>query len=290
MNLNFRQSVTAGAEAGTRFALNIPPGIFDGGSGVKSGLRSGTSMDFMEHRDYFIGDDLRQIDWNVYARSDKLTVKLYHQEVTPALDILLDTSASMALENSDKPHASLALTALLAAAGGNGGFRYKVWRCAEDGLVNAAVSSPPETWTEFSFSGAYSPAGLLAAAPPVFHAKGIRIFISDLLFPAEPRSFLAYFAANSSMTVIVQVLAEPEISPAFHGNAALVDSETDEEQEFFVDDNVLAAYRSRMTAHQENWRHACRESGAVFTSITAENFMNNMIPEELVNREILRIT
>jgi len=55
----------------------------------------GHSQDFAEYRAYNDGDDLRFIDWNVYARSDKMFIKRYRGETNSAVNLLLDTSASM---------------------------------------------------------------------------------------------------------------------------------------------------------------------------------------------------
>ena len=68
----------------------------------------------MDHREYQPGDDLRRLDWAAYARSDKMIVKLYRQEVCPHLDVVIDGSRSMALEGTQKLRAGVALAAALA--------------------------------------------------------------------------------------------------------------------------------------------------------------------------------
>ena len=67
--------------------------------GLKGGRRSvkrGQSVEFADYRDYTLGDDLRQLDWNVYARLEKLFVKLFVEEEDVTVTLLLDASASMA--------------------------------------------------------------------------------------------------------------------------------------------------------------------------------------------------
>src|SRR5512134_1936348 len=73
--------------------------------GLKGGRRSvkrGQSVEFADYRDYALGDDLRQLDWNVYARLEKLFVKLFIEEEDLTITILLDASASMAHGRPDK--------------------------------------------------------------------------------------------------------------------------------------------------------------------------------------------
>src|SRR5215470_9240135 len=67
--------------------------------GLKGGRRSvkrGQSVEFADFRDYSLGDDLRQLDWNVLARLERLFVKLYVEEEDVTITLLLDASASMA--------------------------------------------------------------------------------------------------------------------------------------------------------------------------------------------------
>src|SRR5438552_14080060 len=73
--------------------------------GLKGGRRSvkrGQSVEFADYREYALGDDLRQLDWNVLARLEKLFVKLFIEEEDVTITILLDGSASMATGTPDK--------------------------------------------------------------------------------------------------------------------------------------------------------------------------------------------
>src|SRR5688572_11228373 len=63
--------------------------------GERRSKRRGQSVEFADYRNYSVGDDLRFIDWNIYARLDKLFLKLFLEEEDLALYVLVDTSASM---------------------------------------------------------------------------------------------------------------------------------------------------------------------------------------------------
>jgi len=287
---NFRNALVNGIRAGEHFKLNMPIGIFDGNSGIKSGISVGNSLDFMEHRDYFSGDDLRQIDWNVYARTDKLTVKLFHQEVSPSIDIIIDSSASISASGNKKVNAVLSIAALLTQAALNSSYRIQVWRCSSNGftLLDNAKSSPL-LWGKFNFSETISPVELINKALPPFYSNGLRILISDLLFPDEPKLFASRFSLNSSASIIVQVLSENEINPEIHGNLTLTDSETNEERELHVNNEVLQRYKNRLNNHRQSWSDAARQFSILFTSITAESFIQKPIIEELIRNEVLQI-
>src|SRR5579872_4090505 len=60
--------------------------------------KSGTGVEFADHRDYPPGDDFRSLDWNGYQRFDRLLVRLYEEEEDLAIYLILDSSASMAFQ------------------------------------------------------------------------------------------------------------------------------------------------------------------------------------------------
>src|SRR6056297_2245211 len=92
----------AGQQAGARYCLAGPRRAPQGTAGAQLGRLAGESMEFMDHREYQPGDDLRRLDWAAYGRSDKMIVKLYRQEVCPHLDLVIDGSRSMVLPQSEK--------------------------------------------------------------------------------------------------------------------------------------------------------------------------------------------
>ena len=111
MRDELRQALRAGEQLGLRYALQIPQVAASGWTGTRTGRRAGSSIDFQDYREYQPGDDLRFIDWGIYARTDRLTVKLFREEVTPHLDLILDGSRSMNLENTAKAIAAAKISA-----------------------------------------------------------------------------------------------------------------------------------------------------------------------------------
>src|SRR5438046_1394663 len=116
MNEAQHRYLIAGEQAGSRFALAAPRRVPMGAGGVHLSNRAGSSLEFRDHREYQPGDDLRRIDWSAYGRTDKLIVKLYREEVSPHVDVVIDGSRSMALENTARLEPALELSALLASA------------------------------------------------------------------------------------------------------------------------------------------------------------------------------
>src|SRR3954470_19074235 len=71
-----------------------------GMQGNWQGAGTGSSLDFQDHRPYVAGDDPRYINWQAYARTGSYTMKLYRQEVSPAVDVAVDVSASMFVDDA----------------------------------------------------------------------------------------------------------------------------------------------------------------------------------------------
>ena len=74
----------------------VSPAKLTGFEGKKVGKRTGNALEFAEYRDYQPGDDIRRLDWGVFARQEQLMVRQFNEEVEPRCDIILDCSASMA--------------------------------------------------------------------------------------------------------------------------------------------------------------------------------------------------
>jgi uncharacterized protein (DUF58 family) len=284
-----RRYLLEGEQAGARYTLGLARHAPLGAAGLQLGSRAGSSLEFKEYRDYQPGDDLRHIDWNAYARSDRLTVKLYREEVHPRVDIVIDASRSMALEKTAKAAATLALAAVFAAAADNAGYSHCAW-LAQDGcqlVVNG--TERPSTWNDIDFTYRGNPLESFARLPPAWRPRGIRVFISDLLWLGDPLRLLAQLAEKAAAVIVVQVLAAADEHPPERGNLRLVDSETDQVREIFVDAVAEQRYREALTRHQQNWHRAARQVGAVFTVLVAERLLEDWDLETLVAAEVLQV-
>ena len=77
----YRAAIAEGERVGSTHVLVPPRTLAAGAGGTRISRRAGGSLEFRDHRDYEPGDDLRHLDWNVFARSDRLTVKQFHEEI-----------------------------------------------------------------------------------------------------------------------------------------------------------------------------------------------------------------
>lgn len=289
MNDEMRHSLIAGQHTGARYALASPSRAPVGVMGAQLANRAGSSLEFMDHREYQPGDDLRRIDWNAYARSDKLTVKLYREEVSPHLDLIIDASRSMALPGSEKAGATVAIAAMLATAASNAGFSHRVWMASQGYRPIDGGDSAAQQWEGIDFDYVGDPNQSYIRMPPKWRPRGIRILISDLLWLGDPAAILSRLSAEATTTVVIQLLAQADVDPPARGNMRLADSESGELMEVFIDATSQQRYRDALARHQDNWRRAAVQYAAVMTTVIAEEFLDNWQLDELVGAEVLRV-
>jgi uncharacterized protein (DUF58 family) len=265
--------------------------------GLKGGRRSvkrGQSVEFADYRDYSLGDDLRQLDWNVYARLEKLFVKLFIEEEDVTITFLLDASPSMAFGRPQKllfaKRAAAALgyialasedrvvvTALAGrTARRQGGLRGsgRVLRL----LANLSSIQPGE-----------GPTDLLAAArhaAAMLRGRGVVVLISDLLDPSADR-VIRELAATGSELIVLHTLSPDELDPALEGDLKLVDSETGEGIDVTVDLATLDDYRARLAAWQDSFSDLAAKRRAAYVPLSTDVPLADLVFAELRRRRVV---
>ncbi len=267
----YRPSLIAGEQLGLRYALALPQITLAGQRGEQLGRRSGSSVDFQDYRDYQPGDDLRHIDWNAYARTDQLTVKLFREEVQPHLDLILDTSGSMALTDSPKAETLHQLAAIFATAAGNARCSQSVWMTGEGFQRVANDSQPPSAWGDIPLGNAIPFEEAYSLLPPRLRRQGIRVVLSDLFWPGNPLPTLRKLTEGAASVILVQLLAPEDLEPPQPGNVRLEDSETGETLSLYIDTTIRENYRKTLQRLQQSWDDAARQTGAKLITVIAGN-------------------
>jgi uncharacterized protein (DUF58 family) len=270
MPAELQDALRAGEKLGLKYALQIPQVAASGVVGSRLGRRAGTSIDFQDYREYQPGDDLRFIDWGIYARTDRLSIKLFREEVTPHLDLVIDGSKSMNLEGSPKARATSELAALLSVAAANAQCSRAVWLSGEGFNRVTNDSHPPPSWEGLQFNSARTVDQSCEILAPRLRRLGVRVLISDLLWPGNPVQTIRRLREGAAALFVIQLLGRDDANPPDHGSIRLVDSETDEQTELFVDSTVKKQYLENLAQVQQAWDDACRQCGAHLTTLIAE--------------------
>jgi len=279
----------AGEQAASRFALAAPRRLPLGAGGVQLSNRSGSSLEFRDHREYQTGDDLRRIDWSAYGRTDKLIVKLFREEVSPHVDIVIDGSKSMTLEGTEKLRAVLGLAAVFAAAASNAGFSHNAWLAGQACLPIEGGSARPTVWPVLNFDYDGNIDESFARGRPRWRRQGMRILISDLLWLGNPLTSLASLSRDAASVLVVQILSSEDATPQSRGNQRLIDSESGQIREIFIDSTALARYKASLDRHQQSWRMSCRQIGGVLINVIAEEVVRGWSLDEFVATGILTV-
>jgi uncharacterized protein (DUF58 family) len=284
-----RSYLTEGAQAGARYRLAAPRSAPLGTTGSQLARAAGESMEFMEHREYQPGDDLRRMNWSAYARTDKLIVKVFRQEVFPHFDLVIDGSRSMTLEGTEKLRATLGLAAALSSAAENSGYGRRTYLTQNGCHPVRGGSDHPQTWHGLDFDARHSPAESFRVLPPAWRPRGIRAIISDFLWMGDPLEVLNSMADRAAAVLVIQILAAEDVEPTGLGNQRLLDCESSEALEIFVDAAGQDRYRRNLARHQQDWHLAARKVGATFISLVAEDLCRGWDLSPLVEAEALTV-
>jgi uncharacterized protein (DUF58 family) len=264
-----------GRSLGLRYRLALPRAALRGRNGVRLGIGAGASLDFHDYRDYHPGDDLRHLDWNVYARSDREVVKLFREEVAPHLDLVLDLSRSMALEGTPKSFAAAVVAAACATAAEQAHCTRTLWLAGERVEALPGSRDDPAGWPPFAFDAKGAPDAALLHGAPAWRPHGVRVLISDLLWPTDPTPLLSRLSGGAAALTVIQLLADEEETPVPRGPCRLEDVESGAYSDLLMDTTACAAYVAALRRHREGWSAACRGGGAAFVPLTAERMVRN---------------
>ena len=265
--------------------------------GLKGGRRSvkrGQSVEFADYRDYALGDDLRQLDWNVYARLERLFVKLFVEEEDVTITFLLDASPSMAFGRPEKLlFAKRAIAALgyIALAGED-----RVVLTALTGRTARRQSGLRGGGRVFRLLGnlsaiqpAVGPTDLLASARHAgaqLSGRGVVVLLSDLLDPSSER-VLRELAATGSELIVLHVLSPDELDPQLEGDLKLVDSESGERIDVTVDLATIDDYKARLAAWQDGLADLATKRRASYVPLSSDVNLNDLVFAELRRRRVV---
>jgi len=286
LGMTYRQALIDGERAGLSRTLVPPRKLQLLAGGTREGRRAGGSLEFRDYRDYEPGDDLRHLDWSLFARSDKLAVKRFNEEVSPFVDLIVDGSRSMALEPR-KAEVTLSLAAMLATAARNGGFPYALWMARESLHRVAHGNERASQWNGVELEHPGDPAPAIVRGASMLRPFSIRVLLSDLLWPSDPAPLLHALAGGASAAIVIEVIAAADECRDLRGDLKLIDIETNEEQDIVIDDAALATFRDALIRHRQLWDDAARDSRVLLLRCVAEDVGPDLMFDALAQAEII---
>ncbi len=263
--------------------------------GERRSHRKGQSVEFADYRAYVPGDDLRFMDWNLFARLDRLFLKLFLEEEDLRLFILLDNTVSMSFGDPSK----LAFAQQVAAALGF------VALCRSDRIqIGSLLPQPtddfrpirgrPSVWRLLQQLEQISPAENTSLSNGILRflqrctGRGILILISDLLEKDGFERSLKHLIARDMDIFVIHVLSREELQPSLSGDLRLVDAEDQDVTDLSVTRSVLEQYDQTVAAFLHRSKSFCHKHGIGYVFSDTHTRIEALVQGHLARRGLVR--
>jgi uncharacterized protein (DUF58 family) len=263
--------------------------------GERRSKRKGQSVEFADFRGYVPGDDLRFIDWNTYARLDRLFLKMFLEEEDLHFYALIDASASMSFGEPTKLHYAKQLAAALGFIGLVRGDRVRIETLGQPARQPAPVLRGRQSlWRMLDHLDAIEGEENASLATGVKNfcirnpGKGILILISDLMDKQGYESALRYLVAREMDVYVVHALSAEEIEPEIKGDLRLVDCEDGDAAEITVSAPLLARYRRTLAAFIDGAKSFCNRRGMSYLLARNDLPVDQLVTRYLRTRGLIR--
>ena len=261
--------------------------------GERRSVRRGQSVEFADYRTYASGDDLRQLDWNAYARLERLFVKLFVEEEDVTVHILVDASLSMAYGEPNKLDAARRAAAALGYLGLASMDRVSVAFLGDgtaDGMRPMRGKRRALELFRFLSEPRHERTTGLAAAARTYAARmrgsGPLLLISDLMDPGYLNA-LRDLAGSRSQLSVLHLLAPQELDPEVPPDARLVDNETGQAVEVSGDDDLVERYRARLAEWQAEIASFVARRGGAYVQVRSDIDLADLLFDVLRRRRVV---
>ena len=289
INEEFLQQV----EALQTLIKNNVAGLFGGTHQSKT---FGSSCEFADYRDYVPGDDITKIDWNAYARFDRLYQKLFLDERQMHTKIYIDASRSMEYGRADKAEQAIRLAATIAYLSLNEMDKVSIFAVKEKELVSvvSGMVGKDSFITEIGklndviFEGdSYLSDAIVPSN--VGYGDGMSVVISDFLTDNDYENAINHLADKKRDVFCIQVLSPDELNPKIRGKVHLYDSE-DAEKTYRknIKRDIMQAYRKALKYATDRIDNLCASRGASYLLVSSEERMGDIFFGRMVEREVLK--
>ncbi|QDU95396.1 DUF58 domain-containing protein [Lignipirellula cremea] len=263
--------------------------------GERRSKRKGQSVEFADFRNYVPGDDLRFIDWNLYARLDRLFLKLFLEEEDLHFYALIDASSSMEFGDPTKLMYAKQLAAALGFIGLCRADRVRVETLgASPRRSNPALRGRHSLPRLLSYLDGIEPGENVSLATGVKNfclrnsGKGIVVLISDLMDKEGYEHALRFLMAQQMDCYVIHTLSPEEIEPDVKGDLRLVDCEDQDFAEITVSRPLLDRYQQTLAAFIGGARDYCTRRGMSYLMTRTDTPVERLVSSYLRQRGLVR--
>ena len=263
--------------------------------GERRSRRRGQSVEFADFRNYVAGDDLRFIDWNMYARLDKLFLKVFLEEEDLHYYALIDTSASMDFGEPTKLYYAKQLAASLGFIGLCRADRVKIDTLSQPlAKPSPVLRGRANLWRMMQQLEEIHSGDNTSLEDGIKNfclrnsGKGILILITDLMDKSGYEAGLRYLLAQDLDVYVIHVLSQAEIEPDVKGDLKLVDCEDADVAEITVSKPLLDRYQRTLAAFLDGAREFCTRRGIHYLLANTEVPVDQLVSNYLRRRGLVR--
>lgn len=256
-------------------------GYFGGKHLVKS---YGQTVEFADYREYTLGDDIRRIDWNLYARFGKHYLKLFTDERQMKVQIFLDCSASMGKDDPQKANYAIATAAALGFLG-----VHNMDKVAFNFMRGTKCDNPFGTIVgknafframaaikNFQFNEDSDIEACVTGCSDTSSGNSLSIIISDFMTESNWKKAVDYLCYKNRQVLLIQILTPEEIDPSYAGRVSMVDAEAVDladlkNMKLNITRSMQMAYEEAMKDFVDDIRSFVVRRGGSFVSVCTED-------------------
>lgn len=263
--------------------------------GERKSKRKGQSVEFADFRNYVPGDDLRFIDWNLYARLDRMFLKLFLEEEDLHFYTLIDASRSMDFGEPTKLHYAKQLAAALGFIGLIRSDRVKI-----ESLGTSRLSPSPvlrgraSVWRMLDYLQKMQADENTPLSEGIRNfclrnsGKGIVILISDLLDKSGYETALRFLLAQRVDVYVIHILSPEELDPDVKGDLKLIDCEDEDIAEVTVSRPLIDRYKKTLAQFIDGAREFCSKRGMNYLFASTKTPVDQLIGNYLRRKGLIR--
>jgi uncharacterized protein (DUF58 family) len=263
--------------------------------GERRSPRKGQSVEFADYRNYVPGDDLRFIDWNLYARLDRLFLKMFLEEEDLHFYVLIDASPSMEFGEPSKLRYACQIAAALGFVGLIRSDRVRIETLGPRTAPAAPVFRGRHmVWRMLAHLEAIQPTAGVTLSEGVRSfclrnsGKGIVVLISDLMDKSGYEEAIRFLSAQQMDTYVINVMSEEELNPEIVGDLRLVDCEDGDVAEITVSAPLLKRYRNTLNRFVADAKDFCSRRGVAYLLASNQQPFDQLVLDYLRRRGLVR--
>lgn len=259
-----------------RFHLVVKKRVTSTYTGPRRSIAAGRGLTFKDHRIYSPGEDIRLIDWKVFARTDNLYIKTFEEERNLTAHIIMDSSASMGF---GKPISKFDYAAMLGV-----GFAYLAMKENEKFQFSTFSESldvfrPRRGMSQLASmvfhlnnsktSGYSKLMDAMVQYKKVIGGRSLLVLVSDFLIDAK-EVIEALYTLGDHEIKIIQVLDPIEKDLRYSGDFKLIDSESKSMLRTYISPRLRVEYQQMLDSHSARIEETCDRLGIRFHQITTD--------------------